>query len=109
MDKEPQWIKIAEDDFELDFGQNNIATIKVEGKKICITRTMGTLKACAAMCPHAGGNLSKGFIGANGNIICPVHHYRFSLNTGMDSLGEGYRLKIYSLKQNEDGIFINIE
>lgn len=105
MEKRETWIKIAGNIEEINFN-NNIATIQINGRSICIIKTLNGLKACSSRCPHAGGDLSSGFLDAKGNIICPVHHYRFSLTHGRDMNSEGYFLKIFQLKENEEGVWL---
>ena len=109
MDQEENWIKIAGDINEISFPANNIAEIQFGNKSICLAKTSKGLRACSTKCPHARGDLSEGFLDKKGNIICPVHDYRFSLSTGRDTEGEGYFLKIYKLKETPQGIFIKLE
>ncbi len=108
-EKKYKWYKIADAIGELEFGENNIAEIEVTGKKICVIKKLNVLKACAAKCPHAGGNMVAGFLDKDGNIVCPVHRYAFSLQNGRDITGEGYSLKVYPVKLNDAGIFLGIE
>ncbi len=108
-EKKYRWIKVAESADNLTFGPNHIAETEIEGKNICIVKTASGLKACAAKCPHAGGNMAEGKIDQKGNIVCPVHGYIFNLNNGRDLDGEGYFLKIYPVRQDADAIFIGIE
>lgn len=107
MEKRETWIKIARNIEEINF-KNNIATIQINERSICIIKTLKGLKACSSECPHAGGDLSSGFLDAKGNIICPVHNYRFNLNHGRDTNGE-YFLKIFQIKENEEGIWLMAE
>ena len=109
MAPKDSWIKVADNIEEIPFRENRIASIKIEEKIICIAETSFGLKAFSSKCPHAGGSLSEGFIDKKQNIICPVHGYRFSFNTGRDTNGEGYFLKIYPVKENDGGIFIKLE
>ncbi|MDE3184876.1 MAG: Rieske 2Fe-2S domain-containing protein [Bacteroidota bacterium] len=109
MDQKENWIKVAGNIDEISFADNNIATIHIEEKTICLARTGDSLKACSAKCPHAGGDLSEAFLDKKENIVCPVHGYRFSINSGRDTNGEGYFLKIYKIKETEEGIFIKLE
>lgn len=54
----------------------------VDGREIAVFRTRsGTMYATDAWCPHAGGPLADGLVGA-GKVVCPLHGYRFSLRTG---------------------------
>jgi 3-phenylpropionate/trans-cinnamate dioxygenase ferredoxin subunit len=109
MDIKYQWIKIAANIHEIEFAKNNIAKINIGEKSICLIRTMNGLKACASKCPHAGGDLSIAYLDNKENIICPVHNYRFNLNNGSDTFGEGYFLKVYKVVSNDDGIFVGLE
>ncbi|MEO6838095.1 MAG: Rieske 2Fe-2S domain-containing protein [Ginsengibacter sp.] len=109
MDIKFQWIKIANTIHEINFEKNNIVKINIGEMQICLIQTLNGLKACTSKCPHAGGDLSIGFLDKTGNIACPVHGYRFDVNNGRDTNGEGYFLKIYKVIENKDGIFIGLE
>ena len=106
--KEYRWIKVANTLTELFFAHNHLLEIEVEGRKICLAKTSKGLKACAAKCPHAGGKLVEGKLDAKENIVCCVHNYHFNLTHGRDTLGEGYFLKIYPMKEDETGVFIGL-
>ena len=108
-EKKYKWRKIAETASELTFGDNNLAEYDVAGKKICVAKTESSFAACTLKCPHAGGNMSEGFLDKNGNIVCPIHRYVFSLKNGQDISGEGYFLKIYPLRITEEGVFVGFE
>jgi len=109
MPPKENWVKVFDNIERIPFRENRIASIKIEDKIICIAETSFGLKAFSSTLPHAGGNLSEGFIDKKQNIICPVHGYRFSLNTGRDTNGEGYFLKIFPVKETVEGIFIKLE
>ncbi len=104
-----EWHKIADDVSELSFSENGMVQLEVKGKSVCITRVKDELFACAAKCPHAGGHLSAGYIDALGNIVCPLHRYKFSLANGRNTSGEGYFLKTFPIEKRENGVFIGIE
>lgn len=104
-----EYIKIANSIEEIPFGENNIAEVIVEGKTICIARVNGKLHGCANKCPHASGIMTNGFIDALGNIVCPLHRYKFSLTNGRNTSGEGYYLKTYNIIITEMGIFLEKE
>ena len=108
MENDTKRVKIAGTIDELSFAENNIATIMAGQKKICIAKSGAELRAFSAGCPHAGGDLSEGALDQKGNVICPVHGYRFSTNFGRDADGEGYFLKIYTIEQTAEGIFLRL-
>ncbi len=101
-----QWQKIAESINELDFAANHIAVVETGGKKICVGRYNGGLYAFAYKCPHASGIMADGYIDALGNIVCPVHRYKFNLQNGRNSSGEGYYLKHWQVEEREDGVYL---
>lgn len=99
-------IKIADSMDELPFQNNGMCEVEMEGKSICIVRVKDDLFACAEKCPHAGGIMSNGFIDPLGNIVCPLHRYKFDLKNGRNVSGEGYYLKTYKVISNEEGVFV---
>lgn len=103
------WYKIAESIAELLLRSSGLAEIEVNGKKLCVALHGDELHACSAKCPHASGVLADGYIDALGNIVCPIHRYKFNLKNGRNSSGEGYFLKTYPIEAREDGIFIGFE
>jgi nitrite reductase/ring-hydroxylating ferredoxin subunit len=107
--KQYQWIRIAEDERELDFAENGICVVEAGSKKICVAKSGEQLFGCSYSCPHAGGILADGYLDAVGNIICPVHRYKFNLSNGRNASGEGYYLKTYPIERRPDGIYIGIE
>lgn len=104
-----KWIKIAESVAESEFGSNNLAVSAVEGKKICIGLHKEKLFAFAYKCPHAGGVMADGYIDALGNVVCPLHKYKFCMENGRNVSGEGYFLKTYPVDVTEEGVFVGVE
>jgi 3-phenylpropionate/trans-cinnamate dioxygenase ferredoxin subunit len=101
------WYKIARDIKDLSFNSNNLVEITVENKVVCIAKQSDqSIRAFAATCPHAGARLVEGYLDALGNMVCPLHHYKFEMSKGRNCSGEGYILRIYPLEWREDGIFI---
>src|SRR5690349_407842 len=107
--KQYTWIKIASSLLEIDFGPNHIAEVMADDKKICVAKYQDAVFAFARTCPHAGGFLSEGFIDALGNIVCPLHRYKFSLKNGRNVSGEGYYLKHWPIEVREEGVFVGFE
>jgi nitrite reductase/ring-hydroxylating ferredoxin subunit len=108
-DKNYNWIKIAEDINELNFAENNIAVTELNERKICIANFNETFFAFSYKCPHAGGILADGYIDALGNIVCPMHRYRYNMQNGRNVSGEGFYLKTWPVELRSDGVFLGIE
>jgi 3-phenylpropionate/trans-cinnamate dioxygenase ferredoxin subunit len=103
------WHKIADSEAEINIAENGLAQITVSGKSVCLAKKNGAINACATKCPHAGGMMANGFIDALGNIVCPLHRYKFSLQNGRNVSGEGYFLKLFPLEIRPEGVFIGLE
>ena len=108
-EKKYQWFKIAENKNELAFADNDLLVVEVNQKKITLARYKNKFFSCAYACPHASGILAEGHIDPIGNIVCPVHRYKFNLVNGRNVSGEGYYLKTYPVKINDNGVFVGIE
>ena len=103
------WIKIAASINEISFGANKLAQVTAEGKNICIAFWKEELFAFAPKCPHAGGLFSLGFIDVLGNVVCPLHRYKFCMKTGRNVTGEGYFLKRWPVLVNNEGVFVGFD
>lgn len=103
------WHKIADSAAGLNFPLNNLLQIQVAGKTICIAKKEESLFACTAKCPHAGGILADGFMDALGNLVCPLHRYKFNIQNGRNTSGEGYYLKTFPVQIRAEGIFVGFE
>lgn len=108
-DKKYSWHKIADHISKLSFADNNIAVAEVKGKKICIGKHNELTFSFAYKCPHAGGVLADGYIDANGNVVCPLHRYKYNLQNGRNVSGEGYYLKHWPVELRDEGVFVGME
>jgi nitrite reductase/ring-hydroxylating ferredoxin subunit len=107
-DKKYTFHKIADYPAELSFNQQGIAVMEVNGKKICITLFRDEWFAFAYKCPHASGIMAEGYVDAVGNVVCPVHRYKFNLKNGRNTSGEGYYLKTYPVEVREESIWVGM-
>lgn len=108
-EKKYSWHKVADHVNELDFRDNNITVVEVKGKKICVARFKKELFAFAYKCPHAGGILADGYIDALGNIVCPLHRYKYDIGNGRNTSGEGYYLKHWPVELRNEEVYVGME
>lgn len=101
-----RWVKVADYITDIPFNAGGLAEVSAEGKIICMGRQGDALFAFAQKCPHASGLLVNGFIDALGNVVCPLHRYKFCMKNGRNVSGEGYYLKHWPVKVEERGIFV---
>lgn len=109
MAKKIKWHRIANDEATLLLNDKEIKEIQMEVKTICITKHNGRLYAFAQKCPHAGGYMTNGYVDPLGNVVCPLHRYKFSMENGRNTSGEGYYLKTFPVEIRADGVFVGIE
>ncbi|HEV8084568.1 MAG TPA: Rieske 2Fe-2S domain-containing protein [Chitinophagaceae bacterium] len=108
-EKKYKWHRIAGNIGEIEFAVNNIAVREVDGKKMCIGKFGETVFAFVYKCPHAGGILADGYIDALGNVVCPLHRYKYDPLNGRNVSGEGYFLKHWPVSVREEGVYVGIE
>lgn len=106
--KEYEWHKIAEHPQELLFNEGSIAVVQVNDSPYCIGRFQEQLFGFAHRCPHAAVPLSGGYIDAKGNVVCPLHFYKFSIRSGQNTSGEGYLLPTWPVACRPDGVYLGL-
>jgi nitrite reductase (NADH) small subunit len=63
-------------------------TYEIGGVKLAVFHGRdGRLFATQAECPHRGGPLADGLLGAT-TLVCPLHEWTFDLQSGMALQGE---------------------
>jgi len=105
------WLKIYD---SLEALENNVLTHKTEsfvlkGERVCIAKGKDAFYAVQEKCPHNGASLQQGFCTTEGEIVCPVHRYKFDLKTGKATAGSSFALKTYPIEIRQDGVFVGIK
>ena len=100
------WHRLAGHPDELSWRPNGMVVVEVGGRKVTLAMHRGSVHAFAHLCPHASGVMADGWIDALGNVVCPLHKYRFELQRGRNVSGEGYRLKTFPVRQDAEGLYI---
>ena len=108
-EKKIKWNKVADHINEIFFSDSNIGIADLDGKNICLGKFNDVVFAFAYKCPHAGGILADGHIDALGNVVCPLHRYKYNMQNGRNVSGEGYYLKHWSVEIRENGVFVGVE
>jgi 3-phenylpropionate/trans-cinnamate dioxygenase ferredoxin subunit len=101
------WHKLANSEDEMFTNGEDMQELEIEGKTVLLVRVGKEIYGCASKCPHAGARMKEGYVDVQGNLVCPLHKYRFDVKTGRNVSGEGYFLKRYLIMRSEEGVFIN--
>ncbi|SJZ67766.1 Rieske (2Fe-2S) protein [Sediminibacterium ginsengisoli] len=107
--KKMNWHKVADTPQMLNWQDNRMCITEAGGKTLTLAQFQDQIYAFAHKCPHASGIMADGFIDATGQVVCPLHRYRFNMQNGRNTSGEGYYLKTYPVEQREDGLYIGFE
>jgi ferredoxin-nitrite reductase len=70
--------------------------VRVKQEEIAVFKHQGKLCAIQNNCPHEGGQLSMGWI-EDGHVVCPLHGYKFHLQTGVCSVDTKLKAKTFKL------------
>lgn len=65
-----------------DVPEGGVRACEAAGRRIAVYRVGGELHALDGVCPHRGGPLGEGTVGADGVATCPWHGWRFDVRTG---------------------------
>lgn len=85
-----------------------IKKVKVGDRSIALVRLQNEFYAFSSSCPHRGASLIEGSINGIGEIICPLHQYRFELKTGQVKSGSCGDLEVFPCELLEDGLKITL-
>jgi nitrite reductase/ring-hydroxylating ferredoxin subunit len=64
-----------------------------------------TWLALSDRCPHAGGSLGQGWID-DGEVVCPLHQWRFRLKDGTCSTMVGHGVHRFPVEIRQDRIWV---
>lgn len=83
------------------------ATVAVSDLVIAVFRDGDRYYAIENRCPHRGAPLDKGLqVGAD--IICPLHHFRFALETGQCHLPKTLRARTFPVRREGETLVIDV-
>jgi nitrite reductase (NADH) small subunit len=82
-------------------------TVDCKGLSIAILNDAGTYRAMTDRCPHAGGSLGKGWID-DGEVVCPLHRWRFRLDSGRCTTERGNTLRRFPCELRDGKIWIAV-
>jgi nitrite reductase/ring-hydroxylating ferredoxin subunit len=110
--KKPKWYKVFDtlEEAEKVVAVNKAVTVQIEQDKICLARTAKGFFAVQDTCPHLGVSLSKGVCNNFNEVVCPWHGWRFDLEKGHETSGQGKGAGVvtYPVKVDDEGLSIGV-
>ena len=92
----------SREDFLKDFPESNELTKKFPFGEVLFVKKEDKIYAFINNCPHQGQKM-QGCSIHDGRVICPVHKYKFNIETGR---GHGLYLDFYPLEETTEGFFL---
>ena len=86
--------------------ERKIKKLAAGEKRLAILRIGDTIHIFDSQCPHRGADLGQANINGAGEIICPLHQYRFDLKTGDVRSGYCTALPVYRNELTDSGLTI---
>jgi nitrite reductase/ring-hydroxylating ferredoxin subunit len=87
---------------------NSVKLLKIGERRLCLARNKSGVFAIDDGCTHAKASLSQGYITPYGEVVCPLHNYRFDLKTGDCSQAGCPAVNTYPVEETDGKVFILI-
>lgn len=88
------------------FTDRQVRVFQLKDKKICIAKFKEEYFAFEQLCPHQKHPLNESVVTPFGEVVCPLHEYRFSLMYGEEAYDKCRPLKRYELFMNPEGVYL---
>jgi len=84
-----------------ELAEGSAKLVRARGEEMAVFKTNGRLYGIQNICPHEGGQLCNGWIDG-GEVVCPLHGYKFDLKTGACSTDPKLKVKVFKLVAQGD-------
>lgn len=86
----------------------SIKKIILGDQNITLVRVDSDFFAFQGYCPHRGAPLYQGSLNQSNEIICPLHQYRFNIQSGEVKAGACPELETFPTQLTNQGLEISI-
>jgi len=99
------WIEVCKLD---EIPPSQARTVNAAGTMVAVFRlTDDRVKAVENRCPHKDGPLAEGIISGD-DILCPLHNWRISLDSGEVAAPDEGCVKTYPVKVENGQVFLSL-
>lgn len=81
--------------------------VEVDGLIIAVFNDGGQFHALLGRCPHANGPMGRGWI-EEGEVVCPLHRWRFNLATGRCTTVRGNTLHRFRCEVRGHEVWVEV-
>jgi nitrite reductase/ring-hydroxylating ferredoxin subunit len=75
---------------------------------LAVCQVEGQYHAVDSKCPHRGAKLAEGEL-VGDLLVCPVHHFKFSLKNGRCVMPKHLKLRSFPVAQEGDQLKIDVQ
>jgi ferredoxin-nitrite reductase len=79
-----------------ELAEGSAKLVRARGEEMAVFKNNGQLYGIQNICPHEGGQLCNGWI-EGGEVVCPLHGYKFDLKTGACSTDPKLKVRVFKL------------
>ena len=84
-----------------ELAEGSAKLVRARGEEMAVFKNNGQLYGIQNICPHEGGQLCNGWI-EGGEVVCPLHRYKFDLKTGACSTDPKLKVRVFKLVAQGD-------
>jgi NAD(P)H-dependent nitrite reductase small subunit len=99
-----EWVAVCRID-EVPAGRG--CSLEAAGLRVAVYRIDTEVFALSGRCPHAGGPLGHGWV-EDGEIVCPLHHWRFRLTDGRCTTVPGESIHRFRCEVRGEEIWVEV-
>jgi nitrite reductase (NADH) small subunit len=99
-----QWLAVCRVE---ELGEGRGRSLDVSGVRLAVFRQGDDLIALSGRCPHSGGSLGHGWI-EEGEVVCPLHHWRFRLADGRCTTIRGESVHKFRCEVREEMVWVEV-
>ena len=81
--------------------------VEVDGLGVAVFRDGGAFHALLDRCPHANGSMGRGWV-EDGEAVCPLHQWRFRLNSGRCTTMRGQSLHRFACEVRDGRVWVAV-
>ena len=90
-----------------DVRVNDCKTVTAGGRRLALFHLADGWYATQNECLHRGGELGDGIV-SGGQVVCPVHQWRFDPKTGACQLSPGYCLATFPVRVRGGDVEVDV-
>jgi nitrite reductase/ring-hydroxylating ferredoxin subunit len=99
-----EWVLVCRLD---EIGGDRGVSRDAAGLRLAVFRDGEDIVALSGRCPHSGGPLGLGWI-EDGEVVCPLHHWRFRLSDGRCSTTSGNSVHRFRCEVRGDEVWVEL-